>query len=145
MGHTFTKLVVHGVFSPKNREHIFTPMIRKELYPFIGGVLRNINCVMLAINGTDDHVHVCAEFPAKLSIADLVGKVKANSSRWLKQKFRVGKFEWQEGYGAFIVSHTKVETVRDYIARQEEHHRRQTFAEEFEWFCKSHGQPPPEM
>jgi REP element-mobilizing transposase RayT len=143
MGHTFTKLIVHAVFSPKDREHIFTPAIRKELYPFIGGVLKNIDCVLLGINGTEDHVHVCADFPAKIAVAELLGKVKANSSRWLKGRFRVGKFEWQEGYGAFTVSESKLDTVKEYIARQEEHHRKMTFKEELAWFCKNHGLPAP--
>lgn len=144
MGHTQTKILIHSIFCPKHRDGVFTPAIRKEVHPFLGGILRNIECLPIAINGTDDHVHVLAEIPAKLAVAEVLMKLKANSSRWIKQRFRLGKFEWQEGYSAFSVGPSKLKTVEAYIANQEEHHRKVSFTEELRWFCESHGVSLPE-
>jgi REP element-mobilizing transposase RayT len=140
MGHTYTHLLVHIVFGTKHRMPIIDDDLRERLFPYIGGIVREIGGAALIVNGTADHVHILASVPATISIADLMRVAKTNSSRWVnEQKDRKNRFEWQSGYGAFSVSHSNLESVRRYIANQEEHHRKMTFAEEFVSFLKKHG------
>ena len=91
---------------------------------------------MLIVGGMIDHVHALCQIPAKISPAEAVQKIKANSSRWLRGDKGRRHFQWQESYGAFTVSPSQVDSVYRYIARQEEHHRRKTFAEEYREFLK---------
>lgn len=94
----------------------------------------------LTINGTVDHVHLLLEMPATVAVAEVLRVLKTNSSRWVHEHFPDHPdFSWQGGYGAFAVSHSRAEAVRQYIATQEEHHRRVSFREEFEVLLKRHG------
>jgi putative transposase len=128
------------VFGTKDRAPTINDDLRDRLFPYIGGIVHEIGATALIVNGTCDHVHVLASVPATISIADLMGVVKANSSRWVNdQRIVKGRFAWQSGYGAFSVSQSNIESVRAYIAKQEEHHLRITFAEEYVSFLKKHG------
>ena len=92
-----------------------------------------------AIGGMADHVHLLVGGRATICLADLVRDVKAVSSRWMHEEMGVAEFSWQEGYGAFSVSPSQRETVREYISRQEEHHRVRTFQEEYLELLKRSG------
>jgi REP element-mobilizing transposase RayT len=108
----------------------------------MGGILKRLGCQPLLTNGPSDHVHVLFVLPARLPLADVIEKVKANSSKWVHERY-VNKrdFAWQQGYTAFSVSPSNRQRVLDYITRQEEHHRKRTFQEEVMTFLKRSGIP----
>jgi putative transposase len=130
MAQSFVALNVHVVFSTKNRDPLITPEIQDELYPYIGGIVRADKGALLCAGGVADHVHLLCSMGKEISISDLVRNIKANSSRWVHEKF-AANFGWQTGYGAFAVSYSATETVKKYIEGQEQHHRKMTFQEEF--------------
>jgi putative transposase len=140
MASTLTNLLYHVVFSTKNREPIITSPIRKDLYSYIGGIVRGEGGVLLETGGIADHVHLVMRLKTEPSVATMVKIVKSKSSKWLnEQPKRPGRFEWQRGYAAFTVSSSQLRLVRTYVRNQEEHHRRQTFQEELVEILKRHG------
>ncbi len=140
MAHTFTALLVHAIFSTKDRAPMLTHDLRHRLFPYMGGIVRNLNGAALIINGVEDHVHVLASMPATLTLSDLMKELKGISSGWVNDTMGLpGRFGWQTGYAAFSVSKSLAETVRSYIAKQEEHHRRTTFQEEYLLFLHRHN------
>jgi REP element-mobilizing transposase RayT len=140
MPHTFTSLLVHVIFSTKDRAPDLSPELTTRLFPYMGGIVRECKGTALIVNGPADHVHLLLSIPATLSIADMLRVLKANSSRWVHEQFPERKrFGWQAGYGAFTVSGSRSEGVRNYIASQEEHHRRVSFQEEFLTLLRKHG------
>ena len=140
MPHTYTNLIVHVIFSTKDRLPQISRDLKPHLFPYMGGIVRQIGGTALAINGMPDHVHVLLTLPPTLPLADVIRTVKANSTRWVHQKWAEhDKFAWQTGYGAFSVSQSGVPDVSKYIAEQEEHHRKMSFQEEFLVFLKKQG------
>lgn len=140
MAHTYTNIVIHALFSTKRREPNLDSQLRSELFPYMGGVVRNLKGQPLLTNGPRDHVHMLFVQPASLALSDVLEKVKANSSGWVHKRWPQRKnFAWQTGYTAFSVSQSQVEAVRAYIRDQEEHHRKRTFQEELIAFLKQHG------
>jgi putative transposase len=140
MGHTFTRHLYHIVFSTKGRRALLATRFRDELYAYMAGVARNVKGFSVAIGGTSDHVHCLCEVAPSVAVADFVGKVKSNSSRWIERRFKdIGPFDWQIGYGSFTVSESKRQDVVRYIANQTEHHRKRTFAEELAGLLEKHG------
>jgi putative transposase len=140
MSHSFAAVWLHIVFATKNRLPFLHDSIRPELHAYVATVLKHLDCPALLINSVDDHLHALARLSRRVSIEKVLEAMKANSSRWLKTKGEALRhFQWQGGYGAFSVSPSQVETVRRYIARQAEHHRRVTFQEEFEGLLRRHG------
>lgn len=140
MAHTFSSLLTHVIFSTKDRVPFIDAELKPRLFAYMGGIVRELDSTALAINGPADHVHLLISTPPALALADLMRVVKTNSSRWAHQEFPArSAFAWQTGYGAFSVSRSNVDAVREYIADQEEHHRRVTFQEEFIAFLKRHG------
>jgi putative transposase len=140
MAHTFTDLLTHAVFSTSGRMPFLSDAMRPDVHAYIGGILRELRAVPLAIGGIADHVHFLARLPAELSVADCLRVVKANSSRWLKERWAERrKFAWQRGYGAFSVSESRKADVIRYIQNQEQHHRRISFQEEFLTLLRNHG------
>jgi REP element-mobilizing transposase RayT len=132
MAQTLTRLLVHAVFSTKNRTHLIKPDIEQELYAYIGGICRNANSPLLSAGGTANHLHLLISFSKSLAVADLMMDVKKDSSKWIKTKGpHFHGFRWQEGYGAFTIGESQVDDVKRYIARQKEHHRTITFEQEF--------------
>jgi putative transposase len=110
------------------------------LYDYLGGVIRNGGGVLIAAGGIADHVHLLARLRQETAIVDLMRLVKTNSSKWVHETFpAAGRFGWQAGYGAFTVSFSQVDEFKRYIARQEEHHRRVSFQEEYREFLMRHG------
>jgi putative transposase len=140
MAHSFAAVWLHIVFGTKNRLPFLHDSIRPELHAYVAAVLQRLDCPARLINSVDDHLHALVRLSRRVSIEKVLEAMKANSSRWLKTKGGpLRHFQWQAGYGAFSVSPSQVETVRRYIARQAEHHRRVTFQEEYEDLLRRQG------
>jgi REP element-mobilizing transposase RayT len=139
MPNTYTNLLYHIVFSTKDRRPLITPNLQEELYKYIGGIIRGEGGAQLEIGGVADHVHILAKFKPAISVSDMLNKIKANSSKWVHEDKGALDFGWQVGYAAFTVSESQVEHVRKYIRNQEEHHRRQSYQEEFIALLERHG------
>jgi len=135
MPQSLAKVYLHVIFSTKNREPILADPWRDELFHVLGGTANNLGCQSLAVGGVSDHVHLLFQLGRTITIADAVGKIKSTSSVWVNQTRGLpAPFHWQNGYGAFSVSQSNVEAVRDYIRRQPEHHAGQSFQDELrEW------------
>jgi REP element-mobilizing transposase RayT len=140
MAHSFVNLVFHVIFSTKNRMPFLDAEPKSQLFAYMGGIVREMDGKALLINGMADHVHVLLSLPSTLSIAETVRVLKANSSRWVHEKWPARwEFAWQTGYGAFSVSQSNIAPVTQYIANQEEHHRTMTYQAEFLLFLNKHG------
>jgi putative transposase len=138
--HSFTSCFIHCVWSTKNREPLLTPDLRNRLWPYLGGIAKQNQMKTLAIGGASDHVHVLLSLPATLSIAKAMQLLKGNSSKWLRETFpKMRSFAWQEGYGAFSIGVSGVDTTVAYIRNQAEHHRTRSFRDEFVAMLKKHG------
>ncbi len=132
MARSCTNMLAHIIFSTKERAPLIRPDLAPRLFAYLGGIVRELRGVALAINGTPDHVHVLARLPSTLSVADFLRVLKTNSARWVHENWPIHKsFGWQLGYGAFRVSESNVPAVSAYVAGQEEHHRKVSFQEEF--------------
>ncbi len=140
MAHTFTSLLTHAVFSTSGRAPILSEAIRPDVHAYLGGILRELQAIPIMIGGTADHVHLLTRLPADLAVADCLRVVKANSSRWVKEKWPERRtFAWQGGYGAFSVSESRRAAVIRYIQDQARHHQRISFQDEFLALLKNHG------
>lgn len=132
MPQSLSSVLIHLVFSTKNRQAFITPEIETELHPYIATIFRELGSPSLTINSVPDHVHILFSLSRTICIADLVEEVKKRSSKWIKTKgpsFR--GFQWQRGYGAFSIGESNVEALRRYIANQKDRHRRQSYQDEF--------------
>jgi REP element-mobilizing transposase RayT len=140
MPSAYTQNFYHLVFSTKHRVPLITSELESRLFPFIGGILRDLRCQLLAINGMPDHVHLLIRYRADLSHSDMVRHIKSRSSKWINEsESSSGHFIWQEGYGGFTVSKSAVPEVEAYIASQKEHHQRQDFKAEFLELLRRHN------
>jgi REP element-mobilizing transposase RayT len=132
MANTYTQLTVHVVFAVKHRENLIRKEVREELYKYIAGIVQNKNHKILSINGVQDHVHILIGLNPSLALSDLVRDIKNNSSKFINEKkWAVGKFQWQEGYGAFSYSRSQRAQLIHYIQNQELHHKKSSFREEY--------------
>jgi len=139
MGQSLVLNYVHIVFSTKNREDLIKPDIENELFKYLGGVCNSLNCRPLQIGGYLNHVHILCSISKNISIAELIKKTKANSSKWIKSKGQeLDNFYWQKGYGAFSLNPTQINLVVDYIKNQKEHHKTKTFQEEYRNFLRKY-------
>jgi REP element-mobilizing transposase RayT len=139
MANSYTNILIHYIFSTKNREKIITGKLQERLYPYMGGIARENNMKALAIGGFEDHVHLLVSLPPTLPIAKAIQLIKGGSSKWVHNTFpTLKKFKWQEGYGAFSVSVSQVENTIAYILGQNEHHRKKTFQEEYIAFLRKY-------
>ena len=137
MSDSYTNLLYHIVFSTKERRPLITPEYEVRLYDYVGGTIRKIGGISLELNGTSDHVHLLAKLRPDCALSDVLRDLKANATGWMHDVFPSLKdFSWQRGYGAFTVSQSNVAAVRQYIARQKEHHRNISFRDEFIHFLK---------
>jgi len=140
MSDSCTNLLYHLVFSTKDRRPLIADAYQARLYDYIGGTVRKLGGISLALNGTEDHVHLLAKLRPDTALSDVLRDLKANSSGWMHNLFpELKEFSWQRGYGAFTVSQSNVEEVANYIARQKEHHARVSFRDEFIQFLKANG------
>jgi putative transposase len=137
---TFTNLLYHLVFSTKQRLPLIQEDLADELYRYIGGIIRNEGGALLEIGGMPDHVHILLKMKPIGSVSDMLRDIKAGSSKWINESRRLSTgFNWQDGYSAFTVSESQVESVRRYIRNQHEHHRIAPFTEELLELLKRHG------
>jgi len=139
MPQSLSSILIHLVFSTKHREPLITPEIETELHKYLATIFRECKSPTLLIGGTEDHLHTLFALSRTLAVADLVEEVKTSSSKWIKTKgpeFR--QFHWQAGYGAFSIGQSNVAALKRYIAGQKEHHRRQSFQDEFRVLCKKY-------
>ncbi|MCM8538353.1 MAG: IS200/IS605 family transposase [Lentisphaeraceae bacterium] len=139
MAGTFTQLYYHIVFSTKERQDSISPTIETDLYKYIAGIIKNEECFLHAIGGTSNHIHILCSSPPKIALADLLKKIKGGSSTWLNKKFPAqNSFKWQAGYGAFSVSQSQVNIVKEYIKTQKEHHQKIDFKNELVSLLNKH-------
>ena len=139
MANTYSQLYIHLVFTPKGRSNVISQKWKEELYKYIAGIIRNEKQKMYIINGMADHIHILVSIRPHISVSALVRDIKANSSRFINEKkFTGGKFQWQEGFGSFSVSHSQLQNVVAYIKNREDHHKKKTFKEEYMEFLKSY-------
>ena len=132
MAQTLVSLLVHIVFSTKNRANLITPEIEPELFPYMTGILKNHESPCLAINGTANHVHLLISQSKNTALSDLIGELKRDSSKWIKTKgaaFR--NFHWQDGYGGFSIGQSNMVALKRYITRQKQRHKAASFEAEF--------------
>jgi putative transposase len=140
MSHSFTAIFSHLVFSTKDRAPLLRPEMRDRLIEYSGGILRIIRCSLIAGQAVEDHAHMLIRMHPSVSPSDLAREVKSRTSSWVRETWHAAEwYGWQEGYGAFSVSRSGVEEVTRYINRQEEHHRRRSFQEEFIALLEKHG------
>ena len=133
MPQSLARLWTHLIFSTKDRHPFLSdPKIRADMHRYLATVLRSHDCEVVIVGGCADHIHALFALSRNYSIAAMVKETKRTSSAWVKRiKRHYSKFHWQAGYGAFSVSHSNLAQVQRYIERQEEHHRRRTFQDEF--------------
>lgn len=132
MPNTYTKIYIQIVFTPKFREALIQKNWENDLYKYITGIVQNNGHKLITINGMPDHVHVLVGMKPNQSLSDLVKDIKQNSSLWInKNKFAMGKFLWQEGFGGFSYSHSQLDDVVGYINNQKEHHKKRNFKDEY--------------
>lgn len=137
MANTYTQIHIQFVFAVRFREAVIHSSWKDELYRYMTGIVQNNKHKLIAINGMPDHIHILIGMRPTQSISDLMQDIKGSSSKWINQKgFIKGKFEWQEGYGAFSYGKSQVKDVIAYIENQEQHHSRKTFRDEYLDFLK---------
>ena len=140
MPQSLSSILIHLIFSTKNREPFISTAIEQELHPYMAKIFRELKSPSLTIGGTDDHVHILFSLGRTIEVADLIQEVKTESSKWIKTKGQeFENFHWQRGYGAFSIGQSEVATLKRYIAGQRIHHQRITFQDEYRKFLKSYG------
>ena len=137
MARTYSRNHVHLVFSTKDRRNAIAREWQARLWAYLAGIGENQEMTVLAVGGTENHIHILFHLPPKLALAKAVLLLKANSSKWLREQGN--DFSWQEGYGAFSVSSSNIDRVIRYIRSQEAHHRKTSFEEEFRALLRKHG------
>jgi len=132
MANTYTQIHIQAVFAVKYRLGIIQKNWKDELFKYVTGIIRENDHRLLAINGMPDHVHVFFGMRPAQSLSDLLQVIKANSSKWINERgFVKGRFEWQQGFGAFSYSKSQISDVISYIQNQETHHQKRTFLDEY--------------
>lgn len=132
MPKTYTNLLYHIVFSTCERRPLITKDKQPRLYEYVGGIVRGLGGISLAIGGINDHLHLLAKLRPDRALSAVLRDLKANSSGWMHDVFpEIRDFKWQNGYGAFTVSASQVAAVKNYIINQEIHHRNRSFRDEF--------------
>lgn len=132
MANTYTQLHIQFVFAVQNRISLIQTSWEEELFKYTTGIVKNHKHKMIAINGMPDHLHLFVGLHPTQSISSLMQIVKGESSEWINKKgFVKGKFQWQEGYGAFSYGHSQVNQVYNYVMNQKEHHKKRLFLEEY--------------
>ena len=138
MPQSLSNVLIHVVFSTKDLHPFIADEWRNRLHEYLGGLIRAADGIPEAIGGTADHVHLLVGLRATHSLSSFVQDIKQSSSRWIHETVSVKNFAWQPGYGAFTVSVSNRDAVKEYIANQTEHHRTKTFQEEYVAFLQKH-------
>ena len=138
MPNTFTQIYFHLIFAVQGRNNLISEQWEVQLHKYITGIVTNKSQKMIAINGMPDHIHILVGCKPDCILSDLVRDIKSNSSRWINnKKFKNIRFEWQKGFGAFSVSHSKLDVVGNYIKNQKEHHLKKSFKNEYVEFLEN--------
>jgi putative transposase len=139
---SLSNVLLHIIFSTKNRHRFIHEEIEPELYAYIISISASYGSFVHKIGGTDDHIHLFGILPRTLTISSLLEEIKKNSSKWIKTKGqKYADFSWQKGFGAFSVSMSQRDIVEAYIAKQKEHHKTQSFQDEYRKFLRLHNVP----
>lgn len=137
MAGTFSQIYIQVVFAVKSRDSLIGAEWEERLFQYITGIVRGKEQKMLAINGTQNHIHLFIEMKPSCCLSDLIREIKKSSNDFIKENhFTQFQFAWQEGYGAFSYSHSQIDNVIKYVMNQKEHHRKVTFREEYIDFLK---------
>ncbi len=140
MGQSLVKNYVHIVFSTKHREPLIHPPLEEELHAYLGGICNKLECTVLKVGGHTDHIHILCMLSKKITLMKLMEELKSHSSKWMKTRGPgYENFYWQDGYGAFSVNPSEVDTVIAYIANQHEHHSKKKFQDEYRAFLKKYN------
>ncbi len=132
MANTYHQIYLQTVFAVKYRKAVLAKSWRSQVFGVIGNLINEANCKTIIVNGVEDHVHCFLGLRPVVSVSELMKTVKAKSSKYINDhKLTPERFEWQEGYGIFSYHQSLVNTVYKYIQNQEEHHRVQTFGDEY--------------
>lgn len=139
MAQSLSKNYIHLTFSTKYRKDSMKKEDLPEIFSYISGILKNIECPPIIVGGITNHIHVLCVLNKNLPLSKMLEEIKRSSSKWIKTKgVLYQSFSWQDGYGAFSVSQSKVDIVTKYIQGQEEHHKKMTFEEELKMFLKEY-------
>ena len=140
MAQSLSKVVLHIIFSTKDRESWLDSDVRPRMHAYLAAVCRDLGAQLVRVGGVADHVHIVTTLPRTLSQAQMIERIKKVSSKWIKTlDARYRGFFWQRGYGAFSVSPSQLEAVLEYVDTQQEHHRTRTFQEEYRELLHKHG------
>jgi REP-associated tyrosine transposase len=132
IANTFSQIYIQAVFAVSGRESLIKPEFKEELFKYITGIVRNQKQKLIAINGMPDHIHILIGLRPAMALADLVREIKADSTNFVNNRKLVhGRFNWQEGYGAFSYGHSQLDRVIRYIQNQEKHHQKRSFEDEY--------------
>jgi len=132
MSDTYSQIYIQVVFAVKGRQNLISDKWKTELHKYISGIITNKGQKSIIVNGVQDHIHCFIGLKPSMAISDLVRDIKNNSSKYINEKgFLPGKFQWQEGFGAFSYAHSQIKNVYNYILNQEEHHNRKSFKDEY--------------
>jgi putative transposase len=140
MAQSLGSIYIHIIFSTKNRfPFLRDKEVKEKLHAYLSGICKNLKCPSFMIGGTTDHIHILCQLSRNVTISNLVRDLKKGSSIWLKEQgVEYKKFYWQNGYGVFSISPSHVNALKNYILKQEEHHRKETFQDEFRRFLKKY-------
>ena len=137
---TFTQIYYHIVFSTKNRDPVLLPERREELFRYVWGIIRNKNSHLYRINAVEDHLHILSSLHPSVALADFIKDIKVASTGWIKEQRLFPHFNgWQDGYGAFTASHADKDRLIEYIKNEQEHHRTESFLDEYRRLLKEAG------
>jgi putative transposase len=137
---SYRQILYHIIFGTKNRESVLAEEHSEELYKYMWGVIKNKDCKLYRINGVEDHIHILSDLHPSLSLADYVKTIKVSSSLWIKESDKFQRFTgWQEGYGAFTYSVREKDMIMNYIKNQKEHHKTETFYDEYKRLLIENG------
>ncbi len=140
MGQSLVKNYVHIVFTTKHRQPLIHHPVESELHSYLGGICNQLDCQVIQVGGYVDHVHILCMLSKKVALIKLVEEAKSHSSKWIKSKDGASRhFYWQDGYGAFSVYPSEIDTAIAYIANQHEHHHKKTFQEEYRMLLKQYN------
>jgi putative transposase len=132
MPNTYTQIHIQAVFTVQNRTCLITKQWKEDLYRYITGIIQSRGHKLIAIGGMPDHIHILFGMRLNEALSDLMQAVKGDSSKWINEnRLTVGRFSWQEGYGAFSYGRSQLPSVVKYVLNQEAHHRSKTFIEEY--------------
>ena len=140
MAGTFSQIYIQVVFAVKGRGNLLQKPWREEVFKYMAGIIKEKKQKPIIVNGVADHVHLFIGLKPSMLLSDLVRDIKNNTSNFINNKEWIkGKFSWQEGYGAFSYAHSQLDNVYQYILNQEEHHKKETFKEEYQYFLQKYA------